>query len=110
MRILFANEPRLYRQVLSRVLQKLRPQIEVLTAEPAELDHLTLRLTPDLVVCSMLPKIVERRSNAWTLLYPEWTGTALVSMDGNRRVVDDIDFPVFLAMVHQIGDLLARSA
>jgi hypothetical protein len=104
MRVLIANEPPIYREVLSATLRELRPQIEVVTVEPSEVDHATVHLSPNLVVCSMLTETVETRSSAWIVLYPEGAAWALISVDGERRAVDGADFYLLLAIVDQIED------
>lgn len=52
MRILIANDPRVYREVIANALEKLRPLVEVHRAEPAQLEREARRVRPHLVLCS----------------------------------------------------------
>src|SRR5690348_11650951 len=51
-RILVANEPRAYRDVMAAAFQILCPQHEVISIVPEELDTAVARLDPHLVLCS----------------------------------------------------------
>jgi hypothetical protein len=44
--VLLANEPRVYRGSIAQVFRQLRPNVEVMTAEPEELEDRVLRLAP----------------------------------------------------------------
>ena len=70
MRALIANEPAIYREVISATLKELRPDIEIFTSEPDDLEGEFLRIQPQLVVCSRPTKLVEREAPAWIELYP----------------------------------------
>jgi hypothetical protein len=62
MRALIANEPRVYREVISDVLMRLRPLIEVFCCvEADDLDREVARLGPHLVICSRLTDSVRER-------------------------------------------------
>jgi hypothetical protein len=67
MRVLVANEPTIYREVISAAFRALRPCIQVFTAEPEELDREFSRLQPQLVVCSRLTRRVELDAPAWVV-------------------------------------------
>ncbi|MGH3090410.1 MAG: hypothetical protein ACRDSJ_24270 [Rubrobacteraceae bacterium] len=71
MRVLLANEPRVYREVIADALKKLRPLIEVSACEPEDLDHEVSRLRPHLVICSEASSAVRDGSLVWILLYPD---------------------------------------
>ena len=51
-RVVFANEPRSYREAMAVACRVLRPEVEVILAEPADLDAEVTRLDPQLVLCS----------------------------------------------------------
>ncbi len=68
LRVLVANEPRAYREVLAGTLAELRPRLLVHLLEPAELDETTRRLRPDLVICSQLSAVVRAHAGAWLRL------------------------------------------
>jgi hypothetical protein len=44
--VLLANEPRAYRESIAQVFRQLRPNVEVVTAEPDELEDRVLSLAP----------------------------------------------------------------
>ena len=73
MRTLIANEPRVYREVISDALMRLRPLIvEVFCCvEADDLDGDVARLGPHLVICSRLTESVRERCPCWVMLYPE---------------------------------------
>ncbi len=53
-RVLVANEPSYYREVIAAGLSHLRPRLEVVTIDPAELDGAVIREAPQIVICSRL--------------------------------------------------------
>ncbi len=58
MRVLIAVMPRMYRTTLERVLKQERPNLEVRSADPEDLDRELSRFKPHLLVCSELsPKV-----------------------------------------------------
>jgi hypothetical protein len=67
-RILVANEPRCYREVIAAAVHELRPHAEVITVEPADLDRAVVYRQPHLVVCSRLTEVVETHSPVWVVL------------------------------------------
>ena len=69
-RIVVANEPRSYREAMAVACQVVRPQVEVILAEPADLDAEVARLDPQLVLCSWLTEDLRAGSRAWVVLYP----------------------------------------
>ncbi len=71
MRVLVANDPRVYREVISDALGRMRPLVEVVVAAPEELDGTVARVRPHLVVCSRRSAVVEREALAWVVLYPD---------------------------------------
>ncbi len=55
-RVLIANEPPAYREVLALALQEMRVPADVTCVEPEDLDSEIVRLAPHLVICSRLTK------------------------------------------------------
>lgn len=99
-RVLVANEPTLYREVISAALKELRPSVEVFTAASEDLDQEFLRLLPRLVVCSALTALVERDAPAWVELYPEGASRAMIGgLDGRRCILAGMDFSELLAIL-----------
>ncbi len=100
-RILVANEPLAYRQVISCVFKELRPHIEVVVADPRDLNREFLRLAPHLVVCSKLTTLVEREAPAWVELYPEHGSQAIVRLAGEKSMFDGMDFNTLLSTLDE---------
>lgn len=100
MRILVANEPRSYREVIGAALQALKPNVEVLTIEPEDLDREVERSAPDLVLCSRLTPAVEDEVPAWIELYPNGDPLVAMRIDGLRMTaIDDIGLDNLLWIV-----------
>lgn len=102
-RALIANTPAMYREVISATLRELRPDVEVFTAEPEDLEREFSRLLPQLVVCSNLTKRVEREAPVWIELYPDGSSRAVVgNLDGSRTLLPGMDFDTLLAILDGI--------
>ena len=101
MRLLIANEPLVYREVISAAVAKLRPHLQVYTAEPADLNKEFQRLSPRLVVCSRRTVLIEREAFAWVELYPEHTYGAVVSLAGKRTTFEEMNFDTLLSIVDE---------
>jgi len=94
MRALIANGPAMYREVISAALRELRPDIEIFTAEPEDLETEFLRLLPRLVICSRLTKRVERGA----------PHAVVGTLDGSRRTLPAMDFDTLLSIFDAISD------
>jgi hypothetical protein len=100
MRALIANEPAMYREVISAALAEQRPGIEVFRSDPEGLEGEFLRLRPRLVVCGRPTRVVQREAPALVELYPGGASHAVVKgPDGSRRILPGMDFPTLLAIV-----------
>jgi hypothetical protein len=100
--IVVANEPRAYRETLAAALHELRPHLEVICLEPADLDRTVCHYSPRLVLCSRLTEAVETGCNAWILLYPNRENWAVISIAGRRTVVTNIEFPHVLSVIDEV--------
>lgn len=100
-RVLIANELRYYREVISDAVLMLRPDIEVITAEPGLLDHELVRLEPDLVVCSRVTPAIRTRCCSWVELYPDGETLAIVCINGLGSTVNDIELDGLLSIIDQ---------
>jgi hypothetical protein len=105
MRIIVANDPRAYREVLSAAVSGARPEIELIMVESQELDEAIIRLNPDFVVCSRLSEILETRSASWVLLYPDGERLVITNLDGNRTEALDLDFEGLMLVVENLESL-----
>lgn len=99
-RILLANEPRAYREVISDTLRSLRPEVEVLEAVPESFGESLASLVPDMVVCSRVVEAVHAVP-VWVELYPDYGSLSVVSVSGRCREVEGIELPELLALVDQ---------
>ena len=87
MRALIANDPRVYREVISDALKRLRPLIEVSAALPEELDEAVARVRPHLIICSRLTAAARAACLAWVVLYPEGEDLAEIGAGGVRTAL-----------------------
>ncbi len=69
-RIVAANEPRSYREAMAVACRVICPEIEVILAEPHDLDAEVARLDPQLVLCSRLTEGLRTGARSWVVLYP----------------------------------------
>lgn len=110
MRIVVANDPLAYRDVIGSTVRVLRPDVDVIAVAPDELETAVLDYLPDLVVCSRLTSAVVARVRAWIMLYPDGASSATISVDGERTTVADIDFPGVLAAIDRAAPSSGRAA
>lgn len=106
-RVIVANQPAIYREVISAALEQLRPRAEVFRAEPEDLDRECLRLLPEFVVCSRLTETVEKTASAWVELYQGHGPISEVSISGRRSVLDHIELDDLLAILDEAESLSA---
>lgn len=102
MKVTVANSLVAYRNVISATLKKLRPHLEVSTADPEDLDDEFRRLWPQLVVCTRVTGLVESKALAWVELYPDHASSeVVVSLAGERTTYPDLDFEALLSVVDE---------
>ena len=109
LRILIANEPRSYRDVLAGSFEAFHPRAEIRCADPADLDTELEGFDPHLIICSELSHAVEGCERAWVLLYPEGKPLAVVCLDGEPVTVFDIEFVELLSVVERVELLTLAS-
>jgi hypothetical protein len=97
--VLLANEPRAYRESIAQVFRQLRPNVEVITAEPGELEDHVLRLAPDMVIFSEATGFVRERVPLWVELYPGYGPESVVGAGEERSTIEDIQLSDLLSMV-----------
>ncbi len=98
-RIVVANEPRSYREAMAVACQVLRPQVEVILAEPADLDAEVTRLDPQLVLCSRLTEGLRCGARAWVVLYPEGEARAVINVAGHCVTTGDLGVAALAAVI-----------
>ena len=108
MRILLANEPRAYREVIAAAFQALRPNHEVISVAPDDLDAEVERLDPEFVLCSRLTPAVLQHPRSWVVLYPDGETQAVICVDGRRTTTGDVEFEQLLAIIDQTEGLPTR--
>lgn len=109
MRIIVANDPRCYREVIAAAFSGARPEIELIMLESHELDEAIVRFQPDFVVCSRVSEILETRSAAWVLLYPDGQSLVIINVGGRRTETTDLDLDGLLLAVEHV-ERLGRTA
>jgi len=97
--VLLANEPRAYRESIAHVFRQLRPNVEVMTAEPEELEDCVLRLAPEMVVFSEATGLVRERVPVWVELYPEYGPRSVVGVGEERSTIEEIQLSDLLSVV-----------
>ncbi len=102
-RVLVAVDPLLYREVIAHAVRKHRPRVEVLTAEPDDLDseETTRILAPHLVVCNRATGAVREVAHSWVELEVR---PGPVGLDANIKVDS---WPLSRVEQAEIGDVLA---
>lgn len=101
--VLMANEPRAYRESIAEVIRELRPGVEVATVEPERLEDSVTRLSPDMVVCNRATGAVRESVPVWVELYPDYAPFSVVSVQGVRSKLDEIQLPDILSIVDRTG-------
>lgn len=104
-RLLIANDPRSYREVIAEAIRSLRPRVEILTAEPSELEEQVLSFLPHVVVCSRASPAVRERVPSWVELYPGHATHSFVSVDGRVTKAEDIQLVDLLLVVDRADHL-----
>jgi hypothetical protein len=102
MRILLANEPNAYRDVLASAVQILCPGHEALSVAPDELDDALAQVAPHMVVCSRLTPAVETCSGGWIMLYPGGETRVVICIGGQQFAVGDLEIGLLLAVIDKV--------
>lgn len=110
LKVVLANEPRAYREVISTVLKALRPDAEVFTVNPEDLNREFVRLAPHLVVCSRITELVDRAAPAWIELYPNGSSHAVVSLAGDRATYTEMDLETLISIFDGVAAVVHRGA
>lgn len=101
-RVLAANEPRAYREVLVEILRELRPNVEILGVEPAEMEAALARLRPDMVICSSATEAVRGTVPVWLELYPDHGARCVVGVDGETSDIEHVQLVDVLSVVDRM--------
>lgn len=98
-RVLMANEPRAYREVIAETLRALRPDIEFTVTEPLALEQKLALLRPHMVICNEASETVRGSVPVWVELYTGHGSRSVVSVSGQSTIVEDIQLSDLLSIV-----------
>lgn len=107
-RLLMANEPRAYREVIAEAVRDLRPDVDVMTVAPEEMDDSIAGFKPDMVICSVVTESA-KKVPVWVELYPEFSQQSVVSVKGEVSKIDEIQLADLLAFLDRARQLLHKS-
>lgn len=97
--VLIANDPLSYREVMAVTIQELRPEVEVWTSDPADLEREILRLGPNLVMCSQTPLVAHPYLLTYIVMYSDGENRAEITTAGQCVNVPDIEFCNLLSII-----------
>ncbi len=106
LRILLANDPRSYRDLLAATFQILKSEAEVIISEPQDLDFEMQSFAPHLVVCSRLTPAIENTASSWIELYPNFKRLAHICIGGERSTVEGIELTDLLRAVDEVEQMV----
>jgi len=100
--ILIGNNLPLYREVLVTMFRATCPGVTVHDVSHLDLDTEVARIRPCLVVCSDVSQAIAEHCHAWILLFPDQRDEAIVSINGERRVLPHAGFSELLRVYQGI--------
>ena len=106
-RIVLANEPRAYRDVMAAAFRDLRPELEIITVEPDDLGAYLAQSEPAVVVYSQQGDGLPPRVFAWVLLYPDGENRATVSVAREQTSYADMEFDQLLGVLDRTVALVS---
>ena len=106
-RIVLANEPRAYRDVMAAAFRSLRPELEIVTVEPDDLGAYLAEAEPAVVVYSRQGDGLPPRVFAWVLLYPDGENRATVSVAREETSYADMEFDDLLGVLDRTVALVS---
>jgi hypothetical protein len=104
-RIVIANEPRFYREVIAAGLKLQRAHIDVTVVDPADLAASLAGLQPHLVVCSRLTNVILAGSLAWILLPLDDRDSVVINVGGQWTVSGPLEFHDLLSLIDKAEEL-----
>jgi hypothetical protein len=87
----------------------LRPNAEVVTVEPDELDDYVRFLAPEMVIFSEDTGVVRERVPVWVELYPEYGPRSVVGIGEERSTIDEIQLSDLLSILDRMERLVGGS-
>jgi hypothetical protein len=104
--VIFAIEPRSYRQVMGEALRSMRPHIEVVVLEPGTLEAGISRLEPHLVFANTPHASSPSVWPAWVEFRPYEEPPARVCLGGRRWELSEVELDDLLSIVDQTEKLV----
>ncbi len=101
LRVLIVVVPRMFRNTLERVLKEERPNLEVRSADPQDLDREISRFEPQLLLCSELSPKVEEVVISWIHVLYKDSLTANVRVGERRSTLQDPSFEDLLCVIDE---------
>jgi hypothetical protein len=105
--VIFAIEPRSYRQVMGEALRSMRPHLEVVVLEPGTLEAGVARLEPDLVFADR-PASSSSGGPAWVEFRPYEQPPARVWLAGRTWELEEVELSDLLSIVDE-AEALSRT-
>ncbi len=103
---MIAVVPRMYRDTLERILKHERSNLEVISADPKDLDRKLSRFKPHLLVCSELSPKVEEVVLSWVHILYKDSLTADVRVDERRSTLQDMSLEDLLRVIDETERLV----
>ena len=104
--VAFGDEHRAYREVIAAGIRILRPQVEVATAAPAEIEGKIGRFDPQVVVCGLPGAADPGDVSAWVELPVGPRRPAKIRVGARRRACIDLELEGLLAIVDEAAELV----
>ena len=99
LRLVVANDLCSYRETLATAIQHLRPNVEVIVVDPADLADQVERWRPHMVISSVPVARAGGWPLYWVALYPAGKTQVVVAIAGQQTWARDIDLAELLAVV-----------
>ena len=105
--VVFAIEPRSYRQVMGEALRSMRPHLEVVVLEPGTLGAAVARLEPHLVFADRPDEACgpNGRPAAWVEFRPYEEPPARVRLAGRTWELEEVELSDLLSIVDEAEEL-----
>jgi hypothetical protein len=99
LRLVVANDPRAYREAIATAIQRLRPDVDVIVVDPADLADQVEHWRPHMVISSVPMARAGGWPLCWVALHPARTTQVVVTVAAQQTWARDIDLAELLAVV-----------
>jgi hypothetical protein len=106
LRLVVANDPRSYRETIAPTIQHLRPDIEVMVVDPADLADQVELWRPHMVISSIAVARAAGCPLCWVALYPARKTQVVVNVAGQQTWAPDLQLAEVLAIVDRTATLV----